>query len=191
MRDFDELKKSAEAGVPASPNPDKELTPAEYLAEMKDQFRREKHRRAYDLSKVAVAKYPHDPLIHSYYGYLQAIVDIKYRTGIETCKRALALLGKKAMYGEGEVFAAIYLDLGRIYLAAGMKPDAIETFRKGLKFDSHNSALLQELRGMGERKEAPIAFLQRSHPLNKYIGKVLNKPGKHGGGPRSRGHGPR
>ena len=159
---------------------------------MKAQFRKGKRHAAYDLAKEAVTNYADDPLLLSYYGYLQAIVDIKYRTGIETCKRALAALGEKAMFGEEEIYTAIYLDLGRIYLAAGMKQDAIDSFQKGLKFNSSNSDLLQELRKLGERKEAPVAFLGRSHPVNKYLGKVLHKPGnKHGGGPRQRGHGPR
>jgi len=134
---------------------------------------------------------PMTPSSFPNYGYLQAIADIKYRTGIETCKRALALMAKKAMFGEEEIYAIIYFNLGRIYLAADMKQDAIDSFRKGLKFNSRNSDLLQELRGLGTRKEAPVAFLGRSNPINKYLGKVLHKPGsKHGRGQR-KGHGPR
>ncbi len=117
-------------------------------------------------------------------------MDVKYRTGIETCKRALALPAKKAMFGEEAIYAVIYFNLGRVYLAAGMKPEAIESFRKGLKFNSHNTELLKELGGLGTRKETPMAFLGRSNPINKYLGKVLHKTGnKHGGGQR-RGHGP-
>jgi len=191
MEEHDELKKQGKADAPASPDPRVEFTPSEFLAEMKAQFKSGKRHHAYGLAKEAVAKYPDDPLVLSYYGYLQAIADIKYRTGIETCKRALALMAKKAMFGEEEIYAIIYFNLGRIYLAADMKQDAIDSFRKGLKFNSRNSDLLQELRGLGTRKEAPVAFLGRSNPINKYLGKVLHKTGsRHGGGQR-RGHGSR
>jgi tetratricopeptide (TPR) repeat protein len=192
METHDGLKKQGKADVPVPPDLRVELTPADYLAEMKAQFERGKRHHAYGLAKEAVVKYPDDPLILSWYGYLQAITDVKYRTGIETCKRALSLLAKKAMFGEAEIYAVVYFNLGKVYLAAGMKSEAIESFRKGLKFDSHNTELLKELRGLGTRKERPVAFLGRSNPINKYLGKVLHKPGnKHGGGQRSPGHGQR
>lgn len=175
-----------------STDPVKEIMPSEYLGEVKALLKNNKPLHSYSLAVEAVSKYPENPLILSYYGYLQAVADAKYRTGIETCKRAIALAGEQGLFGEEQLYAVLYLNLGRTYHSAGMKQDAIDAFRKGLKFNSHNAELLKELRGLGARKEAPVAFLGRSNPINKYLGKVLHKTGnQHWGGQKSRGHGPR
>ncbi len=191
MERHDELKKKTKAD-PVSPDPVEEIMPSEYLGEVKDHIKNGKPLHAYSLATEAVSKYPENPLLLSYYGHLQALAVAKYRTGIETCKRAIALAGERGLFGEEALYAVLYLNLGRTYLAAGMKQDAIDSFRKGLKFNSQNIELLKELRGMGTRKETPVAFLGRSNPINKYLGKVLHTTGnRHWGGQRSRGHGAR
>jgi tetratricopeptide (TPR) repeat protein len=191
MEKHDELKKSVRTGGSASPDPRVEITRAEYLGAMKADLRNGERNRAYGVAKEAVEKYPGDPIILSYYGYLMAVVDLKYRTGIETCKRALALLAKKALFGEENLYATIYLTLGRIYLAAGMKEDAINALKTGLKYDSNNNDLQKEVRGLGVRKKVPVQFLDRSNPINKYLGMVLYRTRKGpDGGQRSRGRGP-
>lgn len=175
-----------------SPDPVEEIMPSEYLGEVKAHLKNGKPLHAYSLATEAVSKYPENPILLSYYGHLQAVAIAKYRTGIETCKRAIALAGKNGLFGEERLYAVLYLNLGRTYLASGMKQDAVVAFRKGLKFNSHNTELLEELRGLGTRKDTPVAFLGRSNPINKYLGKVLHKPGnKNGGGQRRRGHGAR
>lgn len=187
-----DVKKQGKVDARVPSDPVKEIMPSEYLGEVKVQLKNGKPLHAYNLATEAVSKYPENPIILSYYGNLQAIAGAKYRTGIETCKRAIALAGEKGLFGEEALYAVLYLNLGRAYLAAGMKQDAVDSFRKGLKFSSHNTELLKELRGMGTRKATPVAFLDRSNPINKYLGKVLHKPGnKPGGGQRSRGHGAR
>lgn len=192
MKKHDALKKLGKADAPVSPDPVEEIKPSEYLGKVKVHLKNGKPLLAYSLATEAVSKYPENPLILSHYGHLQAVAGAKYRTGIETCKRAIVLTGEKGLFGEEGLYAALYLNLGRTYLAAGMKQDAVDSFRKGLKFNSHNVELLKELRGLGTRKETPVAFLGRSNPINKYLGKVLHKTGnKHGGGQRGRGHGPR
>jgi len=102
-------------------------------------------------------------------------VDKRYRTGIETCKKALAMIKKSASFGEEMLFPVFYLNLGRAYVAAGKKKDALETFNKGLKFDNTNRDLQKEVRALGMRKTAPVSFLDRSNPINKYIGLILRK----------------
>lgn len=175
-----------------SPDPVEEIMLSGYLGEVKAHLKNGKPLHAYSLATEAVSKYPENPLILSYYGHLQAVADAKYRTGIETCKRAIVLAGEKGLFGEEGLYAVLYLNLGRTYLSAGMKKDAVDSFRKGLKFNSHNAELLKELRGLGTRKETPVAFLGRSNPINKYLGKVLHRTGnQHWGGQKSRGHGPR
>jgi len=112
-------------------------------------------------------------------------VDKKYRSGVESCKRALALFEDKGSSGEHVLYPVLYLNLGRSYLAAGKKKDAINAFNKGLQHDKGNSDLRKELRGLGMRKKPPVSFLDRANPINKYIGMVLQKtkkePDKRGG----------
>jgi tetratricopeptide (TPR) repeat protein len=191
MKEHDEAKKQKNEDASMSPDPIEDIMPSEYLGEMKTSLKNGGLFHAYDLATEAVSKYPENPLILSYYGHLQAVAIAKYRTGIEVCKRAIALAGEQGLFGEEKLYAVLYLNLGKTYFAAGMKQDAIEAFRKGLKFNSHNAELLKELRGMGTRKEAPVSFLGRSNPINKYLGKVLSKTGKKPWGGQSRGHGAR
>ncbi len=70
-----------------------------------------------------------------------------------------------------------YLNLGRVYLRAGLKTKAIETFRKGLEVDK-NPEIMAELQVLGIRKKPIFPFLPRSHFLNKYLGLVISKVGK-------------
>ena len=156
-------------------DPVEEARPSEYVGEMKAYLKSGELRHAYNLASEAAAKYHDNPLILSYYGYLQAIADLKHRTGIETCKRAIELAGEQGLFGEEGLYAVFYLNLGRVYLSARMKQDAIDSFRKGIKFNPHNSDLLNELRGLGAREKTPLAFLGRSNPINKYLGKILYK----------------
>lgn len=102
----------------------------------------------------------------------------RYRTGIETCIKALAAVKQGSSFGQEKLFPVFYLNLGKAYVAAGKKKDALEAFNKGLKYDTTNRDLEKEVRALGKRKTAPVPFLDRSNPINKYIGKILQKSGK-------------
>jgi tetratricopeptide (TPR) repeat protein len=69
----------------------------------------------------------------------------------------------------------LYLNLGKAYLAANRKKDAYKSFKKGLEIDKKNEALFNELKGLGIRKKPPLPFLQRSNPLNRYLGRLLHQ----------------
>jgi hypothetical protein len=72
----------------------------------------------------------------------------------------------------------LYLNLGRAYVAARRKRDALDAFRKGLEYDKSNREILVEIRALGSRKKAVVPFLDRSNPINKYIGKIVHKENK-------------
>jgi len=150
-----------------------EVTPADYLKAVRSRLKDGKQKVAFELLQQAAVQFPEDPFILSYYGCLLAVVERKYRTGIETCRKAIALLKKQATFGEEMLYPGFYLNLGRAYLAASKKDDAILAFKKGLQFDHDNSDLLKELRALGVRKPPPVPFLGRTNPINKYIGKLL------------------
>lgn len=189
MKEHNDRKKPEGAGESAPTSPPEEMKPSNYLRAVKVHLRSGKQKEAFSLLLRATLQFPDEPLILSYYGYLQAIVDKKYRSGVEVCKKAIALFKAKKSPGEDVLFPVFYLNLGRSYLAAGKKKDAIDAFHKGLQYDKSNSDLRKELRGMGMRKKPPVPFLDRANPINKYIGMVLQKAKKEP--QKSRGKGTR
>jgi len=105
-------------------------------------------------------------------------VDRKYRAGVEKCKQAITLIKNESSFGEDLLYPVFYLNLGRAYVAAGKKKDALDSFEKGLKYDNNNRDILKEVRGLGPREKALVPFLDRSNPINKYIGLILHKAKK-------------
>lgn len=69
-----------------------------------------------------------------------------------------------------------YLNLGRIYLLAGQKNRAIQTWRRGLRI-GRNPQIVAELKSLGLRKPPVLKALDREHPVNKYLGMMLQKMG--------------
>jgi len=177
MENKSDIKKSG-AGEPDRPEGHVEIKPSDYLRAVRSHLRSGKQKEAYGLLLQATLQYPDDPLILSYFGCLQAIVDKKYRSGVEACKRAILLLKKQQAFSEEVLYPVFYLNLGRAYVAAGKKKDAIDSFKKGLRYDNGNSDLRKGLQGLGVRKQPPVPFLDRSNPINKYIGLILNKAKK-------------
>ena len=155
-----------------------EIRPSDYLRAVRAHLQSGKHKDAYSILLQASVRFPEEPLILSYFGCLQAIVDKKYRSGVENCKRAIQLLKKQGSFSEEVLYPVFYLNLGRAYIAAGRKKDAIETLTKGLKYDSGNSDLKKELHGLGVRRQPTVPFLDRANPINKYIGMILKSENK-------------
>ncbi len=65
-----------------------------------------------------------------------------------------------------------YLNLGRIYLLAGNKPEAARAFRDGLNYEA-NQQIINELNKLVARKPPVFPFLKRESFINKYAGLVL------------------
>ncbi len=187
MKDSHEKKKSASGAEPAPEGQTKDITPALYLRAAKAHLKNGKQKDAFVLLQQAAVHYPDEPMILSYFGCLQALVGKKYRSGIETCMRAIALLKDREEDEKEKLYALFYLNLGRAYLAAGKKQDAITAFTTGIKYNSSNGDLLKELRSIGKRKQPPVSFLGRSNPINKYIGMILHTSSKEPEKMRGRG----
>ena len=150
----------------------------DYIREARTFLKNGERKAAYGVLLQAVVHYPDNALILSYYGSLQAIVDKKYRSGIESCRKALAMFKAADMYTAGIVFPILHLNLGRAYLAAGKKKEATEAFAKGLAYDRNHGELKKEQQLLGVRQAPPVSFLSRSNPINKYIGLLLHATGK-------------
>ena len=72
--------------------------------------------------------------------------------------------------------ARCHLNLGRIQIMAGEKPEGLMTLRRGMQFGG-GEEFLSELARVGVRVPPPIASLPRNHPLNKYLGILLHRLG--------------
>jgi tetratricopeptide (TPR) repeat protein len=107
------------------------------------------------------------PVAASYLGYCLAREQRQMQKALNLCADAIRREPGNSLH---------YLNLGRIYLAAGQKPRAIHAWRKGLKLD-RNPRIQTAIRQLGVRKPPPISALDRQHPLNKYLGLILTKVG--------------
>lgn len=105
------------------------------------------------------------PAIQSYLGMCIALERGKITYGLMLCNDAILQESENPVH---------YLNLGRIYLKAGRRVDAIETFRKGLSFGD-NQEIKQILDNLGTRKKPVFPFLPRNNFLNKYAGLMLHR----------------
>jgi len=147
----------------------------EYLREANRFFKVGDVRSALKTLRAGLAEYPADPFLLSYCGLLLCLADGDYAGGINLCREAVGRLRDSMPFGVDTYLPVLYLNLGRAYLSAGDKQEALTTFRRGLSVDPKNRDLADEVRRLGIRKEPPLGFLGRENVLNKYIGLLFRK----------------
>ncbi len=101
------------------------------------------------------------PVYMSYYGMCKALRGGEMGLGLELCTRAIKKEFHKVEY---------YINLGKVYMAAGNKKGALKVFKTGLRFDPNNEELSKYLIELGFRSQPIIPNLDRSNPINKYLG---------------------
>lgn len=102
-------------------------------------------------------------LFYSYLGYGIALRDRRIREGLRLCRHSI----------EVELFEAEnYLNLARTCLLARDRRGAVKAVRAGLKMDRTNQKLIALYKEMGIRSTPVLSFLDRSHPINVFLGKV-------------------
>jgi tetratricopeptide (TPR) repeat protein len=149
------------------------VPPREFLKAARSRLMDGEQRQAYRILRHARDLHPRHPLIVSYFGWLEAMLDRKYASGIAGCRKAFALFTSSNPGTMRAVYPVLYLNLGRAFLCAGRKKEAVESFSKGLAHDKNNRDLKRELERLGLRKDPPVSFLPRSNPINKYVGMLL------------------
>jgi tetratricopeptide (TPR) repeat protein len=154
-------------------------TPSDYLDDVKGLLQKKNNRRALELLTSALLEYPDEPFLLSYYGCLEAVINKNLAYGIDTCKRALDILNERSPVSKEIFFPTFYLNLGRAYVAAGQRHDAVDAFEKGLSYDQENKDLLWEARKLGIRRAPALPYLKRTNPINKYVGIILHKLKRH------------
>ncbi|MGC2061365.1 MAG: hypothetical protein WA610_00175 [Thermodesulfovibrionales bacterium] len=156
----------------------KQKQKSHYFEEVQGLLRKGDGRSANILLEEALRKFPGDPFLLSYYGCLVAIVRNNPREGISICRDAIRRLDETIPFGSEFFYPVFYLNLGRAYLKAEKKQEAINAFYRGLKNDPDNKDIHQELVKLGNRRRLPLPFLERSNPINKYIGMLISKDQK-------------
>jgi hypothetical protein len=102
-------------------------------------------------------------LFYSYLGYGIAHREQRVREGLQLCRHAV-----KIQFYEAEN----YLNLARTSLLARDRKGAIRATRDGLRMDPRNTHLRNLLKEMGTRKSPVLPFLDRSNPINVFLGKL-------------------
>jgi len=141
---------------------------------VKSNIKAKKLEDAYTMLQASWITYPDNPIILSYYGSLHAIVEKKYRAGIAHCLKAISMISDESALDEYLILPELYLNLGRAYVAANMINDAFCAYRKGLKY-GHHQDLVKELRACDRRSKPALPFLDRSNPINKYVGLAMRR----------------
>jgi tetratricopeptide (TPR) repeat protein len=125
------------------------------------------------------------PTVNSYRAYCIAKERGQCREAVRLCQSALDVEPHNPAH---------YLNLGRVFVQAGDKANAIATFWKGISrapgaepgveiqspdrdHAREHVLILEELRRLGIRKRAPFSSLRRGHPLNRIAGKLLSTVG--------------
>jgi len=153
----------------------KQKSKSEYFEEAKKLLRKGSGEAALQTLRESIEMFPSDPFLMSYYGCLVAVVENNPKEGIRLCREAIVGVRKSLPFGSEFFYPALYLNLGRACLKGNYKTEAVTAFKEGLKNDPDNHDLLWELRKLGMRKRPPVPFLERSNPVNKYIGLLVSK----------------
>ena len=104
------------------------------------------------------------PEMMSLMGYSLAREAGQFQKGIELCHKAITLNPHNCEH---------YLYLGRIYVLAKKREQAIKAFHLGLKIRK-DARFLEEIRQLGSRKSPPFSSLPRGHVVNRMTGKILH-----------------
>ena len=104
-----------------------------------------------------------NPVYQSYFALLNAAERGQARRSLE-----LAALAVEKAPDRPD----LYLNLGRLYLAAGDKEAAVEALRDACRLDPENEEIRRRLGRLGSRRKPILESLSRGHVLNKTLGLV-------------------
>lgn len=103
------------------------------------------------------------PAVVSAYGLCVGIVRKQWSESIRLCRKAV----------EADALnIELYYNLGRAYLGAGRKADAVRALNQGLTINERHRAIRGLMSRMGDRRKPAIEFLPRSNGINRVLGKA-------------------
>jgi tetratricopeptide (TPR) repeat protein len=98
----------------------------------------------------------------SYYGLSLAQAGLSTQIALQACKTAV-------FKQNGD--PVLFLNLGRVYAITGKPVRAMEAFERGLRLAPDHKILKKELAKLDRRSRPALPFLDRSHPVNRWIGR--------------------
>ena len=101
------------------------------------------------------------------YGYATAIGEGNLKDGLAFCKKGIQ---------RKELFPESFLYLAELLLLNREKGEAYRVLDQGLKNYNGHPKLIEKKKQFGIRKRPIIPALQRSHPINKVLGKIMREP---------------
>jgi dihydrofolate reductase len=104
-----------------------------------------------------------NPFYLSYLGVAIAASEQKWEDAEERCFTALRMKRNQP---------ELYLNLSEVYRLAGKRQDAVQTLLEGLPLTRHDVRIVKALRKFGVRKSPVLPFLERTHPVNRKLGKI-------------------
>jgi Flp pilus assembly protein TadD len=104
-----------------------------------------------------------NPFYLSYLGVAIAASEQKWEAAEERCFRAVRMKRSQP---------ELYLNLSEVYRLAGKRQDAVQTLLEGLPLTRHDARIVKALRKFGVRKPPVLPFLERTHLLNRELGKI-------------------
>jgi tetratricopeptide (TPR) repeat protein len=99
----------------------------------------------------------------SYFGLALAMRRQELAAAVRYCREAV---DREPLRGDW------YLNLGHVYLACGEKRRAVRAFYRGLVAEPRHARLMDAIKRLGIRQSPAIRFLSRSHPFNRYLGRI-------------------
>lgn len=66
----------------------------------------------------------------------------------------------------------LYLNLARVYLSVGRRPEALRYLRRGQMIDPGHQAIRDAIHDLGLRRLPILPFLPRRHVMNRMLGSV-------------------
>lgn len=112
-------------------------------------------------------KFRESPVFCSYLAVCIASERQQYPEAFKLCGEALEVEPKRTLH---------HLNLGKVFLAAGDKKEAIRAFRNGLLY-GRSDLIQSELNALGWRKPPVIQTLSRESAVNIILGRLFGRLG--------------
>jgi tetratricopeptide (TPR) repeat protein len=102
-------------------------------------------------------------IAYSWLGYGVARFQGKHREGLQLCEHAI-----KLQYYEADN----HWNLARVHVLASNRKQAVVALERALKLDPEHSGLNELKQEIGLRRPPVLKWLDRDHPLNKFLGRL-------------------
>ena len=117
-------------------------------------------------ARRALGVAPKNPFYLSYTGLLAAMAEQRFGDAESLCREAVGMKHNHAQ---------LYLNLADVYIQAGRTSEAVATLEKGLISAGRDFRIRRALEKLGVRLEPVFAFLHRSHPVNRPLGRLRHR----------------